>query len=74
VASWAAVDTLNPEHALIDISAQAAGASDVEIRWHYYDADFEWYWYVDNVSVSYTEPSGCDMTICSAAPRASRSP
>jgi hypothetical protein len=70
VTRWTAADTLNPEHALIDISAQAAGASDVEIRWHYYDAEFEWYWYVDNVSVSYTAPGGCDMTICSAAPTA----
>ena len=55
---------------MIDITAEAAGASDVEIRWHYYNADFEWYWYLDNVSVNYTAPGGCDMTICSAAPSA----
>ena len=70
VAGWTAADTANPEHALIDISPQAAGASDVEIRWHYHDADFAWYWYVDNVSVSYTAPGGCNTTICSAAPTA----
>jgi subtilisin-like proprotein convertase family protein len=63
VASWTA-DTANPEHALIDITMAAAGAADVEIRWHYFDADFAWYWYVDNVVVSFTAPGGCAMTIC----------
>jgi subtilisin-like proprotein convertase family protein len=70
VASWSGADTANPEHAVVDISAQAAGASDVQIRWRYYNADFEWYWYVDNVSVGFTVPSGCDMQVCTAAPTA----
>jgi subtilisin-like proprotein convertase family protein len=70
VASWSAVDTPNPEQAFVDISSWAAGASDVQLRWHYFDAEFDRYWYVDNVSVSFTGPDSCDMTTCNAAPTA----
>lgn len=63
VASWTA-DTANSEHVLLDLSAAAAGASDVEIRWHYFDANFAWYWYVDNVVVSFSAPGGCETTVC----------
>ncbi len=57
-------DTPNPAHETVDITAQAAGAADVRVRWHYYDANFEWYWYVDNVEVTYTAPGSCDMSAC----------
>jgi hypothetical protein len=57
-------DSANPAAASIDITAEAAGAADVEIRWRYYNADFEWYWYVDNVRVSFTSPGGCAMLPC----------
>ncbi len=30
---------------------EAAGESDVQVRFHYYDAVFEWWWQVDNVLV-----------------------
>ena len=33
----------------IDISALAAGESDVKARFHYYNAAFAWWWQVDNV-------------------------
>ena len=56
--------TTNPQHETIDISAQAAGAQDVEIRWHYDNANFGWYWYVDNVEVSFTASGGCNMSAC----------
>jgi hypothetical protein len=39
-------------HVTIDISDVAAFKSDVKIRWHYYDANFDWYWEVDNVELS----------------------
>jgi len=39
-------------HVAIDISDVAAGKSDVKIRWHYYDAYFDWFWEVDNVELS----------------------
>ena len=46
-------DSSNPDHQTIDITALAAGASDVQIRFWYYNANFEWYWMVDNVLVTY---------------------
>ncbi|NQT17610.1 MAG: choice-of-anchor D domain-containing protein, partial [Planctomycetes bacterium] len=36
----------------LDISSIADGQSNVEIRWHYWDAYYEWWWQVDNVRVS----------------------
>jgi uncharacterized repeat protein (TIGR01451 family) len=66
VGRWTS-DTANSQHESIDITAQAAGAGDVEIRWHYYDANFEWYWYVDNVTVSFTAPGGCDSYPCGSS-------
>jgi hypothetical protein len=35
----------------LDISAVAAETDSVQIRFHYYDAVYEWYWGVDNVTV-----------------------
>jgi len=66
VGRWTA-DTPNPEHEDIDVTGQAAGAADVEIRWHYYNANFEWYWYVDNVRVSYTAPADCETYPCGSS-------
>jgi subtilisin-like proprotein convertase family protein len=57
----------NPNHRAIDITTQAAGAADVQIRFHYYDGHYEWYWQVDNVRVDFTAPPGCNQTACSAA-------
>ncbi|MFH1845533.1 MAG: trypsin-like peptidase domain-containing protein, partial [bacterium] len=35
----------------LDISAQAAGQSDTQIRFHYYNAVYEWWWAVDDILV-----------------------
>ncbi len=59
--------TNNPNHRTVDISALAAGASNVQIRFHYYNAQNEWYWEVDNVVVSWAGPAGCNMQTCIAA-------
>jgi hypothetical protein len=56
----------NPAHQTINITAQAAGAADVQVRFHYYNGHYEWYWQVDNVKVTYTAPGGCNMPVCSA--------
>ena len=56
-ASWENVfrfqgqDFEGPLHESIDISEIAGGQSDVMIRFHYYDADFEFWWQVDNVVI-----------------------
>ena len=57
-----------PDHRVINITAQAAGATNVQIRFHYYNATFEWWWQVDNVKVTYTAPGGCNQTVCPAPP------
>jgi hypothetical protein len=48
-AQWTA-DTSG--HVYLDISDVAGGQSDVKIRWHYYNANWCWYWEVDNVEVT----------------------
>jgi subtilisin-like proprotein convertase family protein len=58
----------NPQHRNVDISQQAAGASDVQVRFHYYNAQYEWWWQVDNVRVDATAPAGCNMVPCNAVP------
>jgi hypothetical protein len=60
-------DSANPDHRTINLTAQAAGAANVQIRFHYYDATFEWWWIVDNVRVDITSPAGCLMNPCAAA-------
>ncbi|HQQ47290.1 MAG TPA: choice-of-anchor J domain-containing protein, partial [Acidobacteriota bacterium] len=48
----------------IDISNYAAGASDVQIRFHYYDASDDNAWVIDNVRVTYTIDPQCSMNRC----------
>jgi len=67
VLRMAGADGPIPDHRTVNITAQAAGAADVQIRFHYYTAQYEMYWYLDNVVVSYTAPAGCNMTICPAS-------
>jgi hypothetical protein len=73
VASFSGTSTTNAQHETIDITAQAGDAPDVEIRWHYYDAQAELYWYVDNVVVHFFAPEICLNETC-AAPSASAPP
>jgi len=35
----------------IDISSAAAGQQNVRVRWHYYNASYEWLWQIDNVKI-----------------------
>lgn len=35
----------------LDISSIAAGQKDVKIRWHYYNANFENFWGIDDVEI-----------------------
>ena len=63
-------DTANPYRRTVDIGARAAGASNVQVRFHYYSGTYEWYWEVDNVVVTWTGPAGCNMHLCNALPSA----
>ena len=58
----------NPDHKTIDISEEAAGAANAQVRFHYYDGYYEWYWQLDNVRVSTTTSAGCSQTACTATP------
>ncbi len=41
----------DPTTKSIDISAQASSSSSVKVRFHYYNADWEYWWAIDNVKV-----------------------
>ena len=56
--------TANPDHRVLDLTAQAAGAPDAQIRFHYYQASYEWYWEVDNVKVTTSAPGSCQTNPC----------
>ncbi|MFP4394519.1 MAG: fibronectin type III domain-containing protein [Anaerolineales bacterium] len=45
-------DNLKATEVLLDISEQAAGKSDVIARFRYYDANYAWYWQIDNVRIT----------------------
>jgi hypothetical protein len=56
-ATWANVwrktgtDYRGPHTEHIDITALAAGEPDVVIRFHYYNANYDWWWQVDDVFI-----------------------
>jgi hypothetical protein len=51
-------------HEVLDLTAWAAGQADVELRFRYYNAEFEWFWYVDNVQIGFTAAGSCEMAVC----------
>lgn len=63
----------NPQSVGVDITSMAAGATGVQIRFHYYNANWDYYWMVDNVRVDYTTcplpgaPSGVTATTTSCS-------
>ena len=42
----------------LDLSSIAAGQPDVKVRWHYYNANYEWYWGIDDVEIRGAGSSG----------------
>jgi hypothetical protein len=50
VGSWT-----SPDHQNIDITTYAN--SNLKVRFHYYDADYDWFWAIDNVLVTATGSS-----------------
>ncbi len=45
----------------LDITSQAEGQSDVQIRFHYYQADYDWYWAVDDVVIQGNNGLVCNV-------------
>ena len=54
-------DVLGPNAQEIDISSIAAGQPQVMVRFHYYGANDEWYWQIDDVHV-FAGDSACKRT------------
>ncbi|MFH0946436.1 MAG: trypsin-like peptidase domain-containing protein [Planctomycetota bacterium] len=52
----------------IDISSQAAGQTDLQVRFHYYNALYEWWWAVDDILVVAATVANCaeDFTLYGA--------
>jgi Carboxypeptidase regulatory-like domain len=54
-ASWtnvlrrSAVSDRGPKQARLDLSGLAANQADVQVRFHYYNANYQWWWQVDDV-------------------------
>jgi subtilisin-like proprotein convertase family protein len=67
LAHWTGASSANGEHVAIDISTEAFGAADVEIRFRYYNAQVEQFWYLDNVVVHFFVPTVCNMVTCAPA-------
>lgn len=46
-----------PNTKTVDLSPYAAGRSNVQIRFHYYNATYEYWWAIDNVRVTASRPA-----------------
>jgi subtilisin-like proprotein convertase family protein len=64
-------DSANPSRVTLDVTDELAGAPDAQLRFRYHGADFDWFWYVDNVDVTVSSSFFCSMTAC---PQAAASP
>lgn len=52
----------------LDISAIADGQANVQIRWHYYDANYDWYWGIDDVVLLGVAVPSLGITVTSGYP------
>ncbi len=66
VASFTGTSTANPQHEVLDVSAQLAGTTDGQIRWRYHNAKSDYYWYLDNILLHYFDPQQCLNETCAA--------
>jgi subtilisin-like proprotein convertase family protein len=64
---YAGNSSANPDHRVLDITSQAAGAADVQVRFRYYQAAFDNWWMIDNVKVSYPFGASCVLSSCAQA-------
>ncbi len=62
---WSATSTNNAELAEYDITAIAAGNSQVLIKWNW-TGDYSWYWAIDDISVY--EPDAHDLAVTTSTP------
>ncbi|HEX4826023.1 MAG TPA: proprotein convertase P-domain-containing protein [Candidatus Polarisedimenticolaceae bacterium] len=60
--------TPNPAHQSFDITSQAAGATNVKVRFHYWQGKSDGWWQVDNVQVNTVSTGGCNQVVCPGGP------
>ena len=56
----------NPHHQVIDITSHKN--SNLQIRFHYYNARYDWYWAIDNVKIF--APQANDLSVTDVLPEA----
>ncbi len=54
----------NPDHQIIDVTAYKN--ANFKVRFHYYNANYEWYWAIDNVMIF--EPDADDLATINIMP------
>lgn len=54
----------NPDHRVVNITSQAAGASNVQLHFRYDGGPLDNWWMVDNVRVTHTFGPSCMMVTC----------
>jgi len=52
-----------PRTELIDITSIAAGESNVMLRFHYYNANYDWWWQIDDVRLAGTAGGSCAPSV-----------
>jgi subtilisin family serine protease len=57
---WRRTSTSYEGNVSLDLSSQAGGQSSVQVRFHYYNAHFDYWWKLDNVSLG--GPPNCAYT------------
>ena len=77
VLQWTGGSVRGPHTEQIDITTAAGGATDARVRFHYYNANYEWWWEVDDVQVygcavasgAILEPENIQAEGCPCAPQ-----
>jgi hypothetical protein len=60
-------DYRGPRTEALNLTAQAAGQANVMIRFHYYNAVYEWWWQVDDVQMGQCLPKTANLPIVTSA-------
>ncbi len=53
-----------PQNETIDLSDYGAGAINVQLRFHYYNAVYDMFWVIDNLKLEYSGSTSCFMDRC----------
>jgi hypothetical protein len=48
---------IRPRTTILNLTNDLAGATSFKVRFHYYNASYDWYWAIDNLRVFCEDPS-----------------